>query len=91
MRQVLRPGALGRPRGIGSRGRWEGGSGWGIHVNPWLNHVNLWQKTLQNCKVISLHLIKINGKKNNSLSFKIQVPKKKKIKLENKIKYKFLS
>ena len=24
MRQVLGPGALGRPRGIGWRGRWEG-------------------------------------------------------------------
>ena len=35
------PGALGRPRGIGWRGRWEGGSGWGIHVNPWLIHVNV--------------------------------------------------
>ena len=23
------------------RGRWEGGSGWGIHVNPWLIHVNV--------------------------------------------------
>ena len=29
MRQALGPGALGRPRGIGWRGRWEGGSGWG--------------------------------------------------------------
>ena len=38
---LLRPGALGRPRGIGWRGRWEGGSGWGIHVNPWLIHVNV--------------------------------------------------
>ena len=27
MRQVLGPGALGRPRGIGWRGRWERGSG----------------------------------------------------------------
>ena len=27
MRQVLGPGALGRPRGIGWRGRWEGGTG----------------------------------------------------------------
>ena len=63
MRQVLGPGALGRARGIGSRGRWEGGSGWGIHVNPWLIHVNVWQKPLQYCKVISLQLIKINGKK----------------------------
>ena len=40
-RQVLGPGALGRPRGIGWRGRWEGGLGWGIHVNPWLIHVNV--------------------------------------------------
>ena len=60
MRQVLRPGALGRPRGIGWRGRWEGGSGWGIHVYPRLIHVNIWQKPLQYCKVISLQLIKIN-------------------------------
>ena len=63
MRQVLRPGALGRPRGIGWRGRWEGGPGWGTHVNPWLIHVNVWQKPLQYCKVISLQLIKINEKK----------------------------
>ena len=41
---------------------WEGGSGWGIHVNPWLIHVIVWQKPLQYCKVISLQLIKINGK-----------------------------
>ena len=41
MRQVLGPGALGRPRGIGWRGKWEGGSGWGIHVTPWLIHVNV--------------------------------------------------
>ena len=26
-------------------------------------HVNVWQKPLQYCKVISLQLIKINGKK----------------------------
>ena len=31
----------GKTRGIGCRGRWEGGSGWGIHVNPWLIHVNV--------------------------------------------------
>ena len=41
----------------------EGGSGWGIHVNPWLIHINVWQKPLQYCKVISLQLIKINEKK----------------------------
>ena len=41
IRQVLGPGALGRPRGIGWRGRWEGGSGWGVHINPWLIHVSV--------------------------------------------------
>ena len=65
MRKVFRAGALGRPRGIGQRGRWEWGSGWGIHVYPWLIHVNVWQKPLQYYKVISLQLIKINGKKIN--------------------------
>ena len=44
MRQGLRAGALGRPRRMG----------WGTHVNPWLIHVNVWQKPLQYCKVISL-------------------------------------
>ena len=51
------------PRGMGWGGRWEGGSGWGIHVNPWLFSVNVWQKPLQYCKVISLQLIKINEEK----------------------------
>ena len=73
MRHVLRAGALGRPRGMGCGGRQEGGSGWGTHVNPWLIHVNVWQKPLQYCKVISLQLIKINVKKE----------KKKKTKKEN--------
>ena len=53
----------GKSQGIGSRGRWERGSGWGTHVNPWLIHVNVSQKPLQYCKVISLQLIKINEKK----------------------------
>ena len=44
------------------KGRWEGESGWGTHVNPWLIHVNVQQKPLQYCKVISLQLIKINEK-----------------------------
>ena len=41
----------------------KGGLGWGAHVNPWLIHVNVWQKPLQYCKVSSLQLIKINEKK----------------------------
>ena len=63
MRQVLRAGALGRPRGMGWGGKWEGVSGRGTHVNPWLIQVNVWQKPLQYCEVISLQLIKINEKK----------------------------
>ena len=55
-------GALGRPRGMAWGGRCEEGSGWGTHVDPWLIHVNVWQKPLQYCKVISLQLIKINEK-----------------------------
>ena len=70
LRQVLRAGALGRPRGMGWGGRWEGGSGWGTHVNLWLIHVNVWQKPLQYCKVIGLQLIKINGKKKVQLRLK---------------------
>ena len=49
MRQVLGAGALGRPRGMGWRGRREWGSGWGTHVNPRMIHVNVWQKPLQYC------------------------------------------
>ena len=48
-----------------------------IHVNPWLIHDNVWQKPLQYCKVISLQLIKINGRKNNKIKY-IQMQKKKK-------------
>ena len=68
MRQVLGAGALGRPTGIGQRGRWEGGSGWGIHVTPWLIHVSVWQNPLKCCEVISLQLIKINKKKREKKS-----------------------
>ena len=38
---TLGPGALGKPRGNGWRGRWEGGLGWGTHVNPRLFHFNV--------------------------------------------------
>ena len=51
MRQALGPGALGKPRGSGWRGRWEGGLGWGTHVNPWLFHSNVWQNSLQIKKI----------------------------------------
>ena len=50
------------PEGWDGKG---GGRGFqdGEHVNPWLIHVSVWQKPLQDCKVISLQLIKINGRK----------------------------
>ena len=51
----------GKTQRDGMGGKWEGGPGWGIHVNPWLIHVQ--QNTLQYCKVISLQLIKIKIKK----------------------------
>ena len=63
MRQGLRAGALGRPRGMGWGGRQERISGWGTHVNSWLIHASVWQNPLQYCKVSSLQLIKINEKK----------------------------
>ena len=44
-------------------GKTQWGIGRGIHVYLWLIHVNVWQKPLQYCKVISLQLIKINEKK----------------------------
>ena len=40
---MLGAGALGRPRGMVQRGRWEGGSGWGARVHPWWIHVDVWQ------------------------------------------------
>ena len=35
-----------------------GGFRMGTHLDPWLIHVNVWQKPLQYCKVISLQLNK---------------------------------
>ena len=52
----MRQGAQGWCTGMTQRdgmGR-DVGSGWGTHVHPWLIHVNVWQKPLQYCKVISL-------------------------------------
>ena len=82
VKQITSPGGMhetsartwctGRPRGIGWRGRQEGGSGWGIHVTPWLIHVNVWQNPLKCCEVISLQLIKINEKKKRMPVLKCQ-------------------
>ena len=37
-------------------------------VTPWLIHVNVWQKSLQYCKVISLQLINGKKKRNSCVS-----------------------
>ena len=54
--RALKASALGRPWVMGWGRRWERGSGWGTHGYPWLVHVNVWQKPLQYCRVISLQL-----------------------------------
>ena len=64
MRQGAQGWCTGMARGMGWGGRWEGGSGWGTHVHPWLIHVNVWQKSLQYCKVISFQLNKLIFKNN---------------------------
>ena len=60
------------PEGLGREGGGSGESRSGIHVNPWLIHVNVRQNPLQYCKVISLQLIKINGK---NVYFEIKILK----------------
>ena len=56
----MRQGAQGWCSGMTQRDGMEtevgGGSGWGTHVHPWLIHLNVWQKSQQYCKVISLQL-----------------------------------
>ena len=58
MRQGAQGWCTGKTWGMEWGGRWEGSSGWGTHVHPWLIHVNVWQKPLQYCKVISLRFKK---------------------------------
>ena len=64
--RALKASALGQPRGMEWGGRWGGGSGWGTYVHLRLIHVDVWQKSPQYCKVISLQLKLIIIKKNNS-------------------------
>ena len=39
--------------------RWEGGSGLGTHVHPWLIHVNVWQYS-----IVKQNKVKLKIKKN---------------------------
>ena len=61
------------PEGSGREGGGRGDRG--IHVNPWLIHVNVWQNPLQYCKVISLQLIKINEKKKLRICLQCRRPR----------------
>ena len=67
MKQIASPGSMhetgcsgpvywDNSKGKDGEGGGGGGSGWVTHVHPWLVHVNVWQKLLQYCKVISLQL-----------------------------------
>ena len=88
MKQITSPGwmhetsaqawCIGKTQRDGMGREAGGGSGWGTHVNPWLIHVNVWQKQLQYCKVISLKLIKINEKKNKKKRKRKHSPSSKK-------------
>ena len=60
------------PRGFKSKKwkqRWEGGSGWGTHVNPWLFHFNVWQNSLQIKKKKEKKIKYQRKKKRNGSSF----------------------
>ena len=59
------------PEGWDEEGGGRGGSGWGTHVHLWRIHVNVWEKPLQYCKVISLQLKK--KKRFSSLGVTLQV------------------
>ena len=57
--RVLKASALVQPWGMGWGGRWEGAWDRGhMYTHGWI-HVNIWQKPLQYCKVISLQLNKL--------------------------------
>ena len=47
----------------GGGGRWERGSGLGIHVHPWLIHVNVWQNQYS---IVKQNKEKIKIKKNEN-------------------------
>ena len=70
-----------RETGCSGLVHWDDPEGWdvggggfrmGTHIHPWLIHVNVWQKPLQYCKVISLQLkyfFKKVSKKDMSFKF----------------------
>ena len=51
------------PEAWDGEGSGRGASDWGSHGHPWLIHVNVWQKPLQYCNVISLKSKQMNLEK----------------------------
>ena len=51
-------------------GRWEGASGLGTHVHPWLIHVNVWQNQYS---IVKQNKVKIKIKKNKDWSRKTEL------------------
>ena len=49
-------------------GRWEGGSGLGTHVHPWLIHVNVWQNQYSIVKQNKVKIKKFFFKKRRSIT-----------------------
>ena len=49
-------------------GRWEGCSGLGTHVYPWLIHVNVWQNQYS---IVKQNKVKIKIKKKSSAAMNI--------------------
>ena len=56
-------------------GRWEGGSGLGTHVHPWLIHVNVWQNQHS---IVKQNKVKIKIKKKINKIKTVKKVKKKK-------------
>ena len=67
--RMLGAGAQGWSREMIWGGKWEGGTGLGTHVHPWLIHVNVWQNQCsivkQNKAQIKILKYKIKLKKYN--------------------------
>ena len=61
MRQALGPGALGKPRGNGWRGRWEGGIGMGNTCKPMAVSFQCMTKSTTNKKKIKIKIKKKGG------------------------------
>ena len=49
-------------------GRWEGGSGLGTHVHPWLIHVTVWQNQYS---IVKQNKVKIKIKKKKEIVFQL--------------------